>query len=93
MNSIIDFLLFIIVKAIGLLLSFLPLGLSLFIGRRLGDMAYLVNSKRRSIAYANLKASFPDKKRKELKEIARSHYRNLGMNIIELLKFPGYFRD
>ncbi|MFH1478939.1 MAG: ELM1/GtrOC1 family putative glycosyltransferase [Candidatus Omnitrophota bacterium] len=88
MNSIIDFLLFIIVKAIGLLLSFLPLGLSLFIGRRLGDMAYLVNSKRRSIAYANLKASFPDKKRKELKEIARSHYRNLGMNIIELLKFP-----
>ena len=70
-DSIIDFLGFIAVKVIGFLFWFLPLGLVLWIGRRIGDLALFFNVKRRSIAYANLKAAFPEKNTCEIKKILR----------------------
>jgi len=87
-DSIIDFLGFIIVKILGFLLCLIPLGLALWIGRRGGDFVYLVNSKRRSIAYANLKSAFPEKRASEIKGILRSHFGNLGMSVMELLRLP-----
>ena len=87
-DSIIDFLGFIIVKVIGAAFCCLPLGLSLWIGRRIGGLAHLFNSKRRSIAYANVKSAFPEKGCKEIKRIVKAHYRNLGMSIVELFKVP-----
>ena len=87
-DSIIDFLGFIIVKVLGAVFCCLPLGLSLWIGRRIGNLAHFFNSKRRSIAYANVKAAFPEKSCKEIKRIVRAHYRNLGMSIVELFKVP-----
>ena len=87
-DSIIDFLGFIIVKVLGAVFCCLPLGLSLWIGRRIGNLAHFFNSKRRSIAYANVKAAFPEKSCKEIKRIVRTHYRNLGMSIVELFKVP-----
>ena len=82
----IDFLGFIIVKALSFILSGVPLGLALWIGRRGGDFACFVNSKRRAIAYANLKSAFPEKDAAEIKKILKAHYENLGMSVIELLK-------
>ncbi|MBC8473845.1 MAG: mitochondrial fission ELM1 family protein [Candidatus Omnitrophica bacterium] len=87
-DSIIDFLGFIIVKVLGAVFCCLPLDLSLWIGRRIGNLAHFFNSKRRSIAYANVKAAFPEKSCKEIKRIVRAHYRNLGMSIVELFKVP-----
>ncbi len=87
-DSIIDFLGFITVKAFSAFLCCMPLAVALWIGRRGGDLAYLVNVKRRSIAYANLKAAFPEKDAVEIKGILRQHFRNLGMGIIELLNVP-----
>ncbi|MBU4343345.1 MAG: mitochondrial fission ELM1 family protein [Candidatus Omnitrophica bacterium] len=87
-DSIIDFLGFIIVKVLGAAFCCLPLGLSLWIGRRIGGLAHLFNSKRRSIAYANVKSAFPEKGCKEIKRIVKAHYRNLGMSIVELFKVP-----
>ena len=87
-DSIIDFLGFIIVKLISVIFWLVPLCLALWVGRRLGDIAYHVNVKRRSIAYANLKSAFPEKKACEIKRILRLHYRNLGMSVVELLKLP-----
>lgn len=85
---LIDFLGSIIVRIFSILLYGIPLRMALWIGRRMGDLAYLMNSKRRSIAYANLKAAFPEKKSPEIKKIARSHFENFGMSLIELLKVP-----
>jgi len=45
------------------------------------------------IAYANLKAAFPEKSSKDLKRINRAHFENLGMNVIELLKLPFMAKD
>ena len=83
-----DFLGFIIVKFVSVLFLVIPLRLALWIGRRLGDLAYFLNSKRRSIAYANLKSAFPEKNTCEIKKILKAHYKNLGMSVVELLKLP-----
>ncbi|MFC1621613.1 hypothetical protein ACFL2G_04855 [Candidatus Omnitrophota bacterium] len=62
-DSIIDFLGFALVKLFSAIFCCMPLGAVLWIGRRGGDLVYIFNSKRRSIAYANLKSAFPEKKR------------------------------
>jgi Kdo2-lipid IVA lauroyltransferase/acyltransferase len=88
MDSTIDFLGFIIVKSFSMFLWCVPLRSALWMGRRMGSIVYHANLKRRMIAYANLKAAFPEKSQKELKAINKAHFENLGMNIIELLKLP-----
>ncbi|MDP2921595.1 MAG: ELM1/GtrOC1 family putative glycosyltransferase [Candidatus Omnitrophota bacterium] len=88
MDSVIDFLGFVIVKSFSVFLWCVPLGPALWMGRRMGDIAYCANLKRRAIAYANLKAAFPEKTFKELKAINKAHFENLGMSMIELLKLP-----
>ncbi|MCX5693437.1 MAG: ELM1/GtrOC1 family putative glycosyltransferase [Candidatus Omnitrophica bacterium] len=93
MDSIIDFLGFIIVKSFSMLLWCIPLRPALWIGRRMGDAVHCFNLKRRMIAYANLKAAFPEKSSAELKRINKAHFENLGMNIIELLKLPVMRKD
>jgi len=93
MDSIIDFSGFIIVKSFSVSLRFVPLGLALWMGRRIGDAVYFFNIKRRMIAYANLKAAFPEKSSGELKRINKAHFENLGMNVIELLKLPFMAKD
>lgn len=87
-DSLIDFLGYVIVRVLSLILWCIPLRIALWVGKRFGDSAYILNSKRRSIAYANLKSAFPEKDISEIKKIAKSHYRNLGMNIVELFKLP-----
>ncbi|MFC1624269.1 ELM1/GtrOC1 family putative glycosyltransferase [Candidatus Omnitrophota bacterium] len=87
-DSLIDFLGFIVVKVVSALLYCTPLSFALWIGRRGGYLAYLVNSKRRRIAYANLKSAFPEKESSEIRNITKSHFENLGMSAVELLKVP-----
>ncbi len=87
-DSTIDLIGFVIVKLVSIVSWCIPLRLALWMGRRGGDLARIVNSKRRAIAYANLKAAFPEKKSCEIKKILKSHYENLGMSIVELLKLP-----
>ncbi|MBU1061105.1 MAG: mitochondrial fission ELM1 family protein [Candidatus Omnitrophica bacterium] len=87
-HSLIDFLGYIILKILSILLGFIPLCLALWIGRRVGDLVCIMNSKRRAIAYANLKSAFPEKTSCQIKRITKSHFENLGMSIIELLRTP-----
>jgi len=93
MDSIIDFLGFITVKSFSMFLWCIPLKPALWMGRRMGDIVYYANLKRRMIAYANLKAAFPERTQYELKKINRAHFENLGMNVIELLKLPFMAKD
>ena len=85
---IVDFLGVIAAKIVSIFLCCTPLRPALWMARRLGDIMYFTNSKRRSIAYANLKSAFPEKNPCEIKKINKRHFENLGMTIIELMKFP-----
>ncbi len=85
----ISYLEYLAVNAIGLVIRQLPLAVALWVGRRLGDLSYLLNNKRRGIAYSNLKAAFAkEKDPQELARINRGVFRNLGQNLVEILRFP-----
>src|SRR3989338_10951741 len=75
-------------KAARLLVHCLPLRFSLWVGRGLGTLVYAC-SKRRQIAYRNLRAAFSsEKSRNQMRRIARDSVQNLVMSAIELLRFP-----
>ena len=55
-------------------------------GASLGSLGYAIGI-RKDVALGNLSAAFPEKTGQECDAIARSLYRNLGRNLIELLRF------
>ena len=87
-DSIVDLIGFILIRSLSLVCCLMPLRPALWIGRCLGNLACFLNTRRRAIGYANLKAAFPGKKTKEINGILRAHYESLGMNVVELLKVP-----
>ncbi len=75
-------------KAARVLVRWLPLRFSLGVGRAIGNVVYAC-TKRRKIAYRNLRAAFSaEKSRPEMKRIAQASVQNLAMAAIELLRFP-----
>ncbi len=82
----IDYIAYIIVRLLNEILRFVPISISLWIGRRLGSIAFFFNKKRRLIAYANLKAAFAKEKRPaDLKSITKKVYQNLVQTFMEVL--------
>ena len=64
----------------------MPISLSLWLGRRLGSVVFIINKKRRLIAYANLKAAFgKEKTPRDLRRLVKSIYKNLLQTFIEVL--------
>ncbi|MDD5661341.1 MAG: hypothetical protein PHI07_05640, partial [Candidatus Omnitrophica bacterium] len=57
-NLFADYLSCILFRSVSFFTSFLPLNLSLFFGRRLGELIYLFDKKHRLIAYANIRHAF-----------------------------------
>ncbi len=55
----------------------------------IGWLAFSVIGYRKAVVIDNLKKSFPEKSDKEIKQIARRFYRNLGDIIVESLKVIG----
>lgn len=84
-----DYLLLFLAKGLSLFFRIMPIGVALFIARRLGELSMFFNLKRRRIAYGNLKAAFADRySLKELKKILRRTYANIGQGLIEVLLLP-----
>jgi Kdo2-lipid IVA lauroyltransferase/acyltransferase len=67
------------------LLCRLPLPPLLWIGRALGILAWFMIGKRRKIVLDNIKLAFPDMPEREQQQLARAHFRELGMGFIESL--------
>jgi KDO2-lipid IV(A) lauroyltransferase len=58
-------------------------------GRQLGRLGYALARGRRRIALENLESAFKgEKSDREIREIARSSYRHLGMNLVEFFQLP-----
>ncbi len=83
-----DVLILSLVKTAQALVRLLPLGVCVRGARVLGVAVYFL-SKRRRIAYKNLRAAFAgEKSRREMKRIARVSMENLVASAVELLKAP-----
>jgi len=88
-NSLLEYLLYLLVKFQAILFQFLPFKLSLSIGRKLGMLGPYINLKRKRIAYANLKLALGNKYGpSQLSRILKQTYINIGQGIIETLLLP-----
>lgn len=84
-----DYCGYILLKGLGPILRKLPLLLVLFLGRRLGDLLYVIDPKHRAIAYANLKVAFgKEMSASQLSKLAKASYRAFGQNFIEIFLIP-----
>jgi KDO2-lipid IV(A) lauroyltransferase len=76
---------------IGWTLAHLPSDWGLWVGRRLGDLAYCVLPGRRAAARENLLRAFGgEQPRRELRRICKESFRHLGMTFVEACTF--FFR-
>lgn len=76
------------------LIYLLPRRAGLAIFEKLGYLAYSILPKYRRIAQENLRTAFRDEKpEREIREIARQVFGNLGKNAFELIQFPKINKD
>jgi len=77
--------------ALGGVLACLPSGIGLWVGRRLGDLAYWLLPGRRAMARQNLARAFgAELSAPELDKLCRESFRHLGMMLVESCTF--FFR-
>ncbi len=93
-----DYVLYVVVKAFGGLVRRLPLGVALMLGRFLGRVAYYFDNRHRIQVLLNLKTAFSSTKTpEEIQATAQAVFVNFGQNMIELLRMPdmtpGAFKD
>lgn len=70
---------------LGWLLGRLPFRLQMWLGRRIGDLAYLVLPQRRHVADVNLRLCFPELAPAERARLLREHFHSVGMGAMETL--------
>jgi KDO2-lipid IV(A) lauroyltransferase len=88
MNSVHASIVYYLLKIFMALMRVLPVGIVLFIGRRIGDCAALSSKDRRKV-FINLRIAFGGTKSDdELRQIMRKFYHSYGMNIVELARLP-----
>ena len=81
-----DLLAYLVVRSLNILFSVIPVGVTLWLGRRIGTLVFMINRKRRVIAYANLKAAFAkEKSPAELRVITKRVYQNMVQTFMEVL--------
>jgi KDO2-lipid IV(A) lauroyltransferase len=87
---LIQYPIYLVIRGFGFLVNLLPEGLALWVGKRLGHWAYFIDLEHRRVAIKNLKIAFGgEKSRTEIRGIALRTFENLGMNLVEFLRFPG----
>jgi Kdo2-lipid IVA lauroyltransferase/acyltransferase len=64
--------------------AWLPRRWAAWLGRRLGDLAFLVVSSRRRVARANLDRALPDITAADRQRICRASFQHLGLMFVEL---------
>jgi len=72
----------------------LPVSVSLFLGRRLGDAFHFFDAKHRALAYANIrKALHNELSPADIRVVTKQFYRNFGQNFIEMFLLPKVDKD
>lgn len=71
--------------ALGRVLGVLPYPLQMWLGRRIGELAWLILPKRRHVADVNLRLCFPELDAAARKRLLLEHFRSSGMGAMETL--------
>jgi len=88
-DSATDYISYILFKALGPFVRMLPLRVSLFLGRRLGDLLYYLDLKHKAIAHANIKRALGNKlSHAQICRLTKGSYRAFGQNFIEIFLIP-----
>ncbi|MCX8055874.1 MAG: lysophospholipid acyltransferase family protein [Ignavibacteria bacterium] len=82
-SVLIDYFTYILMKILGWIASLLPPKFRGHMGMYIGNLLFFISSKRKKIAFHNLRIAFPDKSFDELKKIARKSFQNLSIVFIE----------
>jgi len=86
---LVQYLTYLVIRGFGLLINLFPDGFALWAGRQLGRLAYFLDFEHRHVALKNLEIAFGGEKNgNEIRGIALRNFENLGMNLIEFLRFP-----
>lgn len=96
MNPVLALLLRVPLHGIGLLVTPLPRGLELALGRLLGKLFLALDWKRRHIGRENMRRCLPELGDAELEALLRANYAHYGVLFFELLHmyspWPGHWR-
>jgi len=85
----IDYLSYILFRFFGFFIRLIPVSFSLFLARRMGDLFYCLDFRRRAIVYANLRTAFcAELSPGKIKKIARGFYQNLAQDFTEIFLIP-----
>jgi KDO2-lipid IV(A) lauroyltransferase len=77
-----------LIRGIGLL----PRPVARAAGISLGQLVYLLHGKLRRVGMRNLELAFPEKSRRERRQILRGEFTSLGRQLAEVCLFPRYTR-
>jgi KDO2-lipid IV(A) lauroyltransferase len=84
-----SFLTYLVLRAFSLFINLLPEGFSLWLGRQLGNVWYYLDFEHREVATQNLLAVFGrEKSAREIRDIAKRTFQNLGMMSVEFFRIP-----
>lgn len=88
-------ILFLVLNSFGLVVSLLPRRLEVALGRGLG-LILLKVSRRKKVAFDNIRRCFPELKNSGWRELLEKNYAHYGILVFELLHFfspiPGHYR-
>lgn len=85
---------YLLVRGAATLVSLLPLRLSYWIAKRIGDFSYFFMIKRRKVALENLSKVFGDVISSERKrQIAKRSFEHIALSITELFMIPRVLKD
>lgn len=84
---------YLILIAVGGVARRLPRKAVVFLGKGAGDLIFYCVPVRRKLTLEQLKIAFPDKSADDIRRIARDVFRNLALNSIEHLCYPGLSKD
>ncbi len=92
MDAFFDWMGYWVVRTAAFFVQRMPPEAALAMGAGLGRILYFA-SRRRPIAYANLKAAFPESSPEDRKRWIQELARHLGMSAMEMLRFPILTRE
>lgn len=94
MKKIRYYLEFMVIYFIGMLVQMLPAKTAVTLGDLLGIFVFYCIPIRKKVAMNNLSIAFAkDKDPVEIANICKGCYRNLGMSLIEFLRYPKYNKE
>jgi KDO2-lipid IV(A) lauroyltransferase len=83
------YLTYLLLRGFSFFINLIPEGPALWMGRRVGNLMYLLDLEHRRVAIENLQIAFgQEKSKKERRAIAKKNFQNLGMMAVEFFRIP-----